>query len=110
MKRQIVFASSILLALAAGTVSFTSTADAAVIRHHGGGHSMSRSGGGRAMARSSGGHRYAVHRGNGRWARGGGGYYGGGYYGGYYDYCGPVQLALGLCRPYYAPYGPFGIL
>jgi hypothetical protein len=109
MKRQIVFASSLLLALAAGAVSFTSTADAAVVRHHGGGHSMGRSSGGHAMARfnSGGGHRYAYHRGYGhRWARGGGGY----YYGGY-DYCGPVQLALGLCTPYYyAPYGPFGIL
>ncbi len=64
--------------------------------------------GGQTMRHFSGGHRYAYHRGYGHgWARGGGGYYGGGYY----DYCGPVQLALGLCTPYYyAPYGPFGVL
>ena len=109
MKRQIIFASSLVLALAAGTVSFTSIADAAMVRHHGSGHSMGRFRGGRAMRRFGGGHRYAFDRGYGhhrRWARGGGG-----YYGGYYDYCGPVQLALGLCTPYYyAPYGPFGVL
>jgi hypothetical protein len=108
MKRQLVFASSLLLGLAAGTVSLTSTADAAVIRHHGGGHSMGHFSGGQAMRHFNGGHRYVYRRGHGhRWARGGGG-----YYGGYYeDYCDPIQLALGLCVPYYyAPYGPFGIL
>lgn len=108
MKRQLVFASSIVLALAAGTTSFATTADAAFVRHNSGGHAMGHFRGGHF----DGGHRYAFHRGYGHgrhWA--GGGWRGGGYYGGYYDYCGPVQLALGLCvpyRPYY--YGPFGIL
>jgi len=106
MTRQMVFASSLVLALTAGTVPFTSIADAAVARHHGGGHAMGRFGGGHAMGQFRGGHRYAFHRGYGHrdhWARGG---RGGGYYGGYYDYCGPIQLALGVC----APYGPYGLL
>ncbi|ANN60529.1 hypothetical protein A9174_30030 [Mesorhizobium loti NZP2037] len=105
MKRQLVFASSVALALAAGATSFATMADAAVVRHHGGGHAMGHFRG----RHFGGGHRYAFHRGHGRhWAGGG---WRGGYYGGYYDYCGPVQLALGLCvpyRPYY--YGPFGML
>jgi hypothetical protein len=117
-----VFASSLVLALAASTTSFTTPADAASVRHHGGGHAMGHFGGrhamghfgGRhAMGHFGGGHRYAFHRGYGHgrhWAGRGwrGGYYGG-YDGGYYDYCAPVQLALGLCAPY-RPYGPFGIL
>src|SRR5438445_4222523 len=106
MKRQLVFASSVVLALAAGMTSFTATADAAVIRHHGGGHAMNFRGG-----HFDGGHRYASHRGYGHrhWAGGG---WRGRYYDGYYDdyYCGPVQLALGLCAPYRPYYGPFGIL
>ncbi|WP_421916858.1 hypothetical protein [Mesorhizobium sp.] len=90
MKRQIVFASSIVLALASAT-SFATVADAAVVRHHGGGH-----GGHHAASHHGGGHGHAHGR------RGGGGW-GGGYYGGYYgDVCGPIQLTLGLC-------GPFGL-
>jgi hypothetical protein len=113
MKRQMVFASSLVLALAASTTSFTTPADAASVRHHGGGHAMGHFGGRHAMGHFGGGHRYAFHRGYGHgrhWAGRGwrGGYYGG-YDGGYYDYCAPVQLALGLCAPY-RPYGPFGIL
>lgn len=104
MKRQFVFASSVVLALAAGTTSFATTADAAFVRHNGVGHAMGHFGGG---------HRYAFHHGYERGRHWAGGGWRGGYYGGYYDdyYCGPVQLALGLCapyRPYY--YGPFGIL
>lgn len=106
MKRQLILASSFVLALAASAISFTGAADAAVFRHHGGGgHAMNHFRGNHFY----GGHRYAYRRGYGRhWAGVG---WRGGYYGGYYDYCGPVQLALGLCvpyRPYY--YGPFGIL
>lgn len=107
MKRQLVFASSIVLALAAGTISFATTADAAFVRHNSGGHAHFSGGGGHF----GGGHRYAFHRGYGHGRHWAGGWRGG-YYGGYYDdYCGPVQLALGLCvpyRPYY--YGPFGML
>lgn len=89
MKRQIVFASSIVLALASAT-SFATTADAAHVKHHGGGNA-----GHHAASHHAGGH------GHGR--RGGGGGWGGGYYGGYYDnVCGPIQLTLGLC-------GPFGL-
>ncbi|WP_172351666.1 hypothetical protein [Mesorhizobium sp. NZP2298] len=118
MKRQFVFASSVVLALAAGTTSFATTADAAFVRHNGGGHAMGHFGGGHFGGRQSGrhyggGHRYAFHHGYERGRHWAGGGWRGGYYGGYYDdyYCGPVQLALGLCvpyRPYY--YGPFGIL
>ena len=109
MKRQFVFAGSVVLALAAGATSFTTTADAAVVRHHGGGHAMGHFRGGHF----GGGHRYAFRRGYGHGRHWAGGGWRGGYYGGYYDdyYCGPVQLALGLCvpyRPYY--YGPFGML
>jgi len=85
MKRQLVFASSVALALAAGTTSFATMADAAVVRHHGGGHAMGPFRG----RHFGGGHRYAFHRGHGRhWAGGG---WRGGYYGGYYG------------GPYYAP-------
>ncbi|QKD05108.1 hypothetical protein [Mesorhizobium loti] len=112
MKRQFVFASSVVLALAAGMTSFATTADAAFVRHNSGGHAMGHFRGGQFSGRNfGGGHRYAFRRsyGHGRhWAGGG---WRGGYYGGYYDdYCGPVQLALGLCAPYRSYYGPFGIL
>jgi hypothetical protein len=120
MKRQLMFASSVVLALAAGTTSFATTADAAFVRHNGGGHAMGHFrgghfGGGRfGGGRFGGGHRYAFHRGYGHGRHWAGGGWRGGYYGGYYDdYCSPVQLALGLCapyRPYYYYYGPFGML
>lgn len=104
MKRRAILASSFVLALAAGTVSSTGAADAAMFRHHGGGHAMNHYRG----DHFNGGHRYAYRRGYGRhWAGGG---WRGGDYGDYYDYCGPVQLALGLCVPYRPYYGPFGIL
>lgn len=61
------------------------------------------------MGHFGGGHRYAFRRGYGHRRHWAGGGWRGGYYGGYYDYCSPVQLALGLCAPY-RPYGPFGIL
>ncbi len=98
MQRQLIFTSSVVLALAA--ITFATSAEAAVIRHHGGGHSA---GGHQAAGRTA--HRGTIHNAHGRrggWSGGGGGW-GGGYYGGYYDdYCGPIQLTLGLC-------GPFGL-
>ena len=105
MKRQLVFASSIVLALAASTTSFATTADAAFVRHNSSGHTHFSGGG-----HFGGGHRYAFHRGYGHGRHWAGGGWRGGYYGDYYDYCGPVQLALGLCAPYHPYYGPFGIL
>jgi len=111
MKRQFVFASSVVLALAAGTTSFATTADAAFVRHNSGGHAHFSGGGHFRGGHFGGGQRYAFHRGYGHGRHWAGGGWRGGYYGGYYDYCGPVQLELGLCvpyRPYY--YGPFGIL
>lgn len=95
MKRQIVFASSIVLALASAT-SFAPIAEAATVRHHGGSHA----GGHHAAAHHAGGHGHGHGR---RGGGGGGGDWGGGYYGGYYgNVCGPIQLTLGLC-------GPFGL-
>jgi hypothetical protein len=65
----------------------------AVADAHGGGH---MGGGHMGGAHMGGAHFAGGHRGH---FAGGyrGGYGGGGYYGGY---CGPVQIAAGLCGPY----------
>ena len=109
MKRQIVFISSIVLALATSATSFDTVANAAVVRHHHVHH---------ATAHRSGGHRHAVHGGYGNhsgWVRSGwtgddcvgdngwiDGYYNGyGSYNGYAgDYCGTIQWTLGFCGPH----------
>jgi hypothetical protein len=77
------------MALAASAIALPSVAVAAGIYPHGAAHSHGRVGGN---------FRGNFHgRGNfGNYASNG--YYGGqGYYGGY---CGPVQMVLGLCRPW----------
>ena len=59
------------------THGFATTADAAFVRHHSGGHAMGRGG------HFGGEHRYAFHRGYGRGRHWAGGGWRGGYYGGY---------------------------
>jgi uncharacterized membrane protein len=80
---------SAVLALAASSALLPSVADA----HAGGGHGGGHGGGGHAGHFAGGGHR------GGHFAGGRGRGYGGGYYGGG-TYCGPIQIAAGLCGPY----------
>lgn len=88
---------AVALALAIGGLVLPSLANAAVRPPLSGGHGASHS--------QSRGHSYA---GNFRGGRGYGGGYNGGYggYGGYPGgvyyggFCGPIQIALGICSPY----------
>ncbi len=87
--KQMLIVGSAVLALAASSALLPSVADAHGAGGHGGGHG----GGGHAGHFAGGGHR------GGHFAGGRGRGYGGGYYGGG-TYCGPVQIAAGLCGPY----------
>ena len=101
MKKPNILFASLISVLAVGMLEFPTFADAATRPGGGGGHAGARAGGGGhgggGGRRMGGGYR----GGRGNW--GGGGWSGGGGWGGgYYNYCGPIQLTLGLC-------GPFGL-
>jgi hypothetical protein len=88
--KQMLIVGSAVLALAASSALLPSVADA---HGAGGGHGGGHGGGGHAGHFAGGGHR------GGHFAGGRGRGYGGGYYGGG-TYCGPIQIAAGLCGPY----------
>jgi hypothetical protein len=98
MNNRNVLATSLVIALAIGSLALPTVASAEV-RHHGGGGHGGGWGGGRGGGHFAGGG-YRGGRGGGSNWGGGGGYYGGGYGGYQGGYCGPIQLTLGLCGPY----------
>ncbi|WP_027059662.1 hypothetical protein [Mesorhizobium loti] len=109
MKRQLVFISSVVLALATSAIPLATLADAAVVRHHFIHYTAAHSGGGHAHAAHGG------HANGGSWIDRGwtadnstgdngwmNSYYNGyGSYRGYVgDSCGTIAWTLDLCGPH----------